>query len=69
MKRFCSCKDCRKARKRGYILHHRLLRHLGCKAYYVSDYVKYHRLQPGRKREQRAKQKEKLRHETGTADP
>ncbi len=48
---FCTCKDCKAAKRKGYVLGSRLLKHLGSKAYYVSAYVKYHRYNKGKRPE------------------
>jgi hypothetical protein len=47
--RFCHCKGCKKAKRKGLILGSRLLRHFGDGAYHVSQYVIYHRYKKGRK--------------------
>ncbi len=50
--RFCQCRDCKRVRrKRGAVLGSRLLKYLGQNAYHVSQYVRYHRWQKGRRPE------------------
>lgn len=46
---FCRCRDCRRMKRKGYVLGKQLLKHLGSEAYYVSAYVPYHKFQKGRR--------------------
>lgn len=51
--RFCNCKDCLKQRRKGRVLWHRLLRHFGPGAYFVSDYVEHPKFRKGRRPEEK----------------
>lgn len=58
MQRFCACRDCKKQRRRGFVLGARLLRHFGSGAfgsgaYFVSAYVKHRKYLPGRARKEK----------------
>jgi hypothetical protein len=48
---YCECKQCKRQRRKGYILGKRLLRHFS-DSWFVSDYVRYRKFLKGRARKE-----------------
>lgn len=51
---YCTCRDCRRAKRGGKVLGVRLLKHLGERAHFVSDYVSNHRWRKGKRLDRNA---------------
>lgn len=57
MTKFCTCRHCRAAKRTGgKVLWHRLLKHLGAEAHYVSGYMPHPKFGKGKRvRRERAR--------------